>query len=133
MTVDDPTALIVGASAEELAHAEKCLSGWQCVAVTVDDETDARPASGAPGLVVVYARKDEKETLGVCRQLRNAPETSDAPILLVISRYLISQGNAVKRMGNADFIMTPFDEKEMRDKIAGSFGTSWPQGAGDGG
>ncbi|MCD4699442.1 MAG: hypothetical protein K8R91_02585, partial [Phycisphaerae bacterium] len=66
----------------------------------------------------------EKETLAICEQIRNAPETSDAPILLVISRYLISQVHAVRRMGNVVFIMTPFDEKQMRDKIAECFGIS---------
>jgi len=37
---------------------------------------------------------------------------------LVIGRYEITQGAAVSRMGNAGFIITPFDEKELRDKIA---------------
>ena len=62
--------------------------------------------------------------MGVCEELRSASEISEAPILLVISRYQIAQAHAVKRMGNAGFIMTPFDEKQMRGKIAECFGIS---------
>lgn len=70
-----------------------------------------------PGLIIVYARKTEKNTLAICGQLRNSPESSAVPILLAISRYQITQGSAVKRLGNATFIITPFQEKELRDKI----------------
>lgn len=67
---------------------------------------------------ILIAIKDEESTLTICEQLRNSPEDSSAPILLVIGRYEIQQGNAVRRMGNATFIMTPFGEKELREKIA---------------
>ena len=124
MTADDPIALVVGASAEELAHVRECLSGWRVAVGDVDGGADGCSLPERPGLIVVYARKAEKETFAVCERLRNAPETSDAPIPLVISRYLISQGHAVKRMGNGGFIMTPFDEKQMRDRIEECFGIS---------
>ena len=124
MMDSDLTALVVAASAEEFAHVEACLPDWKCVAVPLTEEgTGLSSIPTRTKLVIVYARKDKKGTLAICEELRNSPETAAAPILLVISRYLISQGNAVKRMGNADFIMTPFDEKEMHDKIAGCFGT----------
>jgi len=124
MAAGDSMALVVGASAEELEHVRDCLTGWCCAAMDVDGGTDGCSPSGRPELIVLYARKAEKETLAICEQLRNAPETSDAPILLVISRYLISQAHAVKRIGNASFIMTPFDEKQMHGKIAECFGMS---------
>ncbi len=73
--------------------------------------------SATPGLFVVYAQKSEKSTLAICEQLRNSPRTSAVPILLVISRYEITRGSAVKRMGNATFIITPFKEEELCDKI----------------
>ena len=66
---------------------------------------------------MVYARTQQKDTLAICEQLRSFPENSAAPILLVIGRYEISQGSAVKQMGNATFIITPFSEKELRGKI----------------
>ncbi len=124
MADGDSIALVVGAPAEDLEHVRECLTGWCCAAMDVDGGTDGCPPSGRPELIVLYARKAEKETLAICEQFRNAPETSDTPILLVISRYLISQAHPVKRMGNANFIMTPFDEKQMRGKIAECFGIS---------
>ena len=129
MTADDPIALVVGASAEEFDRATQCLPSWQCVSAAVDTrQADVRSVPKDVQLNLVFARKDENETLIVCKKLRNMPKTSGAPILLVIGRYLISQGHAVRRMGNAGFIMTPFDEKEMRDKLADAFGLALSQG-----
>jgi len=65
------------------------------------------------------ARKQQKDTLPICEQLRNSPESSAAPIVLVISRYELPQGNAVERMGNATFIITPFDQDKLREKATG--------------
>ena len=115
---DSSSAIVVGASEEEFDHVKQCLSDWQCVAESLtDDGTAVSSMPATPELFVIYAQKSEKSTLAICEQLRNSPETSAVPILLVISRYEITQGSAVKRMGNATFIMTPFKEEELRDKI----------------
>ncbi len=97
---DSSTVIVVGASEEEFGHVKQCLSDWQCVAESLkDDGTAVSSKPGTSGLFVVYAQKSEKNTLAVCEQLRNSPETLAVPILLVISRYEITQGSAVKRMG----------------------------------
>ena len=69
-------------------------------------------------LIIVHARKQQKSTVAVCEQLRGSPGNQATPILLVIGRYEITQGTAVRSMGNAAFIIAPFDEKELRDKVA---------------
>ncbi len=48
---------------------------------------------------------------------RPSVSNSAVPILLIIGRYEISQANVVKCMGNATFIIAPFDKKELQDKI----------------
>ncbi|MBL7106208.1 MAG: hypothetical protein ISS77_01200 [Phycisphaerae bacterium] len=116
--IDSSKVIVVGASEKEFDHVKQCLSDWQCVAESLNDDGTAvssKPATS--GLFVVYAQKSEKSTLAICEQLRNSPGTSAVPILLVISRYEITQGSAVKRMGNATFIITPFKEEELCDKI----------------
>ena len=114
----DLKAIVVGASEEEFAHVRQCLADWQCMNASLCDEKMA--VSSIPEiakLCVVYARKDQKNTLALCEQLRGSSGNSNIPILLVISRYELPQGNAVERMGNATFIITPFDQDELRDKI----------------
>jgi hypothetical protein len=43
------TAIVVGASEEELAHVQWCLSDWECVGVPLNDEdtgvSSIRPAA----------------------------------------------------------------------------------------
>ncbi len=76
--------------------------------------------------MIVYARKQQKDTLAICGQLRTSPESSAAPILFVISRYELPQGNSVERMGNAAFIITPFGRDELREKATRLLnGCSW--------
>ena len=116
----DSKAIVVGASEEEFAHVRQRLADWECMNASLCDEKMA--VSSIPEiakLCVVYARKDQKNTLALCEQLRGSPGNSDIPILLVISRYELSQGKAVERMGNAMLIIAPFDEDELREKAAG--------------
>ena len=113
------TVIVAGASAKESAHIEQCLPDWECVNAPLNDEETGICSIGTtPTLAIVYAQEEKKNTLAICEQLRNSSESSAAPILLVISRYEITQGNAVRRMGNAAFILTPFDEKELKNKTA---------------
>jgi PleD family two-component response regulator len=115
---DGSRVIVVGASEEEFDYVKQCLSDWQCVNAPLNDEgTAVSSLSATPGLFIVYAQKSEKDTLAICEQLRNSPGTSAVPILLAISRYEITQGSAVKRMGNATFIIAPFKEEELREKI----------------
>lgn len=111
--------LIVGAeSAEQVAHVKNCLLDWERETIVLDDEGTLSPEvlSSTPRLILLYARKDEEGTLSICRQLREAPATAGAPILVAISRYEIVVGNRVRDLGNADFIIRPFDEHELRSK-----------------
>ena len=51
-----------------------------------------------------------------CRRF-HMPDAPSILILAVIGRYEIGLGSAVKRMGNASFIIAPFTQGELRDKI----------------
>ncbi len=84
-----------------------------------DEQKHTRSISTTPAVAIVYAREEEENTLAICEQLRNSPQSSTTPILLIISisRYEITQRNATNRIGNAAFIVAPFYEKELRDKI----------------
>ncbi len=104
--------VVVGASEEEFDHVKQSLSDWQCVAASLNDEkTAASSMPATPGLFIVYAQKSEKNTLAICEQLRNSPGTSAVPILLAISRYEITQGSAVERMGKCNVYHNPFQRR----------------------
>jgi len=106
--------LVVGGSPEEIGRLEEWLPDWECVAVSVDADGTI-PAR--PRLALVYAQPKEEDTLSICRQLREVPASAEAPILLVMGRYQISQGSAVRSMGNDEFIAAPLSEERLRAKI----------------
>ena len=68
-------------------------------------------------VAVVYARREQDSTLAICDRLRNSPESSAVPILLVVGRYDITQGHAVSQKGNATFIICPFEETSLLDTL----------------
>ena len=118
--VSNRTALVAGASSEEFAHLQRCLSEWECVNAPLKNmKSCICPIGARPTLAILFAQKDEKNTLTICEQIRNSPENADVPILLIISRYEIIQGNAITRKGNATFLIAPFNEQELRDTCNG--------------
>jgi|GEM_PF-3616413 len=95
-------AIVVGASAEKFDHVKQCLSNWQCVTAPLnDEETEVSSMPAATEVIMVYARKNPKNTPAICEQLRNSPECSGAPMLLVINRYEISQGSGIRKATKA--------------------------------
>lgn len=111
---------IIGATSDEFLMIQKDLPEWVCENVLLSNEGTAFSSQFVnANLIIVYARKDEKVAFSICEQIRNSQENLNIPILLVISRYQIYLGNDVKRMGNAAFIFSPFNGKELELKIAG--------------
>ena len=108
------------------ADVQWCLSDWECMNASLCDERMAvYSIPEIARLCVVYAGKDRKNTLALCEQLRGSPGNFDIPILLAVSRYELSQGNAVERMGNAAFIISPFDQDELRGKTTELLKSCW--------
>ena len=113
-----PLAIVVGASTEQAAYVEKCLADWRCVDVPFANGGIDLPATdGDVKLAIVFAQKQEHDTVATCEQIRASRACADAPILLVIGRYEIGQGTSVRRMGNATFVLTPFSPQQLCDKI----------------
>jgi response regulator RpfG family c-di-GMP phosphodiesterase len=112
-------ALVVGASEEELSHIRTCLADWECPSAELgEDQRSVLEIPATLDVVVVHARKSEPDTLALCEHFRSAPQSAAVPILLVIGRYEITQGSAIMRMGNAAWLMAPFKEKELSQRIA---------------
>ena len=63
-----------------------------------------------------------ERTVSICGQRWNRPEIAEVPILLAVNKCAVGQGNEIRRIGNADFIITPFTEKNLRDEISTTLG-----------
>ncbi len=81
--------LVVGATREETIHIETCLKDWkyEIVPLNVEGTGIDSPIPNTPILMLVYARKDPKNTNALCEQLRKDSEEMEIPILLVVGRY----------------------------------------------
>ena len=119
---DQQTVAVIGASDEAFDHVRRCLVEWNCVKVPpAESGIEAASLPASVSLILLYARKVRQQTMAVCQRIRKPPESSDAPILLVISRYMMDQASAARRMGNASFVIAPFDQTQVRAKVAEFF------------
>ena len=91
-----------------------------------EEQVGLSSALPAADLMIVFARKEQERTLAICERLRKAPDRAATPLLLVIGRYEISQGSAMRNTGRATFIIAPFGEKELRANIDELLGSSHP-------
>jgi len=120
------TILVVGPTTQEFAHVVNCLSDWDCLLCPVDeDSTTISPPTPTPtpNVILVCARKEPERTVSICGQLWNRYGIADLPILLAVNKYAIAQGHEIRRLGKSDFIITPFTERFLREKVAAILGS----------
>ncbi len=116
----NPIILVVGATRKESIHIEKCLMEWKYEAVLLNAGTSgiAAPIPKSSIIMLVYAQEEQKDTIAICEQLRKDPEGATVPILLLISRYKMSQFYELRRrMKKIASIVPPFDQEEIRTRI----------------
>lgn len=112
--------LVVGVARKETIHIETCLKDLEYEILPLNDEGTgiALPMSKAPGLMLVYAQEDTKNTIAICEQLRKDPKGATTPILMVIGRYKMSQFYELrKRFDNIVSTIHPFNKEEICAKI----------------
>ncbi len=99
MTTTNSMILVVGATREETIHIETCLKDWkyEIVPLNIEGTGIDSPIPNTPILMLVHARKDQKNTIALCKQLRKDPKVAAIPILLIIGRYKMSQFYELRR------------------------------------
>ena len=109
------TILLVGVPIETEERIREFLPESQFFTVSLEDKV--APGLGSislisplpvdPKLILVYAQKEPTDTAAICRQLRGVRETASSPILLAVGRYQIGQGNDLRSLGDAAFVILP--------------------------
>jgi response regulator RpfG family c-di-GMP phosphodiesterase len=119
--------LVVGATCQETIHIETCLKDWkyEIVPLNVEGPSINSPIPNTPIMMLVYAQKDQKNTIALCNQLRKDPKVAAIPILLIIGRYKMSQFYELRRhMENIASVITPFNQEEIRTRTDEILGTT---------
>jgi DNA-binding response OmpR family regulator len=115
----NPTALVIGGTEEQFRDIDQKLIRWNFIRTALTEHgIQEMQFSSEPNLILLFAQDNEERVSAVCEQLRNRGKTSTAPILILISKYQIAQGNVVKSMGNADFLIKPFTREAIEEKVS---------------
>lgn len=116
---ENPTALIIGGTEEQFREVDQKLIRWNLIRTALTEHgIQEMQFSPEPSLILLFAQDNEERASAACEQLRSIGKTSTAPILILISKYQIAQGNAVKSMGNADFLIKPFTKEAIKEKVS---------------
>jgi hypothetical protein len=86
-----------------------------------------RSASGGADAVIVFPETyREKETLELCRRLRESPAFGDTPLLAAVNMYQMPLANSVKSMPDAAFVFTPIEAEDLIGRLARLTGREAP-------
>lgn len=110
------TVCAVNASEQEEGELRKALPASDLLLVSpeelIRDELPC-PISDV-GLVVVCTSQTGPETgCAFCNSLRQRQDLAEALLLLVVNRYEIHYGNAVRRLPKSHFLVAPLAADEM--------------------
>lgn len=88
------------------------------VAVAADGEAALRNAAAAiPDLVLLDLLLPKVDGYGVCRHLRERPETASVPVLILSATDAPDSPNRCRACGATDFIAKPFSVRDLKDRI----------------
>lgn len=113
--------LLVGATSGQVASLVNLMPEWTWLEAgagwpTVEEDL---PAQGPFDAVIVFAEKGrEKHTLALCEAIRNRRSVIGVPLLVAVDQYELDLGNKVRRLANANFLLTPVEKEELTRKLA---------------
>jgi hypothetical protein len=112
------TIAIIGADQPQYEKCCASLAKYALQRIPVEDGgVDTASLSQTTIAMLVFPGKTQSETLNICRQLRATSELSLIPLLLTVNRYDIVHGFVVRQTENAEILITPFTDQELRETI----------------
>lgn len=114
--------LLIEPEPEQVEQLEKGLPGWKCMVGgerDVDHVEELANEVDSLDAILVYAQTHEEDrALRLCEHLRQRPDASRIPLLVVITIYQMMLGNSVKKgLPNSDFVFRPIDTENLRGRI----------------
>ena len=82
-----------------------------------------------PDLVILDIRMPRVDGYKLCSAIRNNPENKNIKILVISGLMGAKDKDKIIKLGAADYLVKPFDNKELKTKIADLFG--WDKRAKD--
>jgi DNA-binding response OmpR family regulator len=113
-------AIAFDVDAESLASLREALTGWE-IEVTWGATTDSLDRDWAPAgadLLVVGARDEVAETLGLCRTLRSQAGRAHTPLLVLVPPGQQMLIGAALEAGARRCLLLPIHPKEVTSLLA---------------
>ncbi|MHC4641759.1 MAG: response regulator [Planctomycetota bacterium] len=114
-----PTVLVVDDNQENLELLQAYLEDIDCEAISARDGLEALDiiSSNAPDLILLDVMMPKMSGFEVCKRLKNDPNTSDIPIIMVTA---LNEFGDIERgidSGTDDFISKPVNKLELLTRV----------------
>ena len=94
------------------------VGGWEVLTASSGEEGLGKAAAEQPDAILLDVMMPGMNGLEVARHLRDDPETSDIPIIVVSAKAQESDLNAGRTAGVDDYVTKPFDPFELLERVA---------------
>jgi two-component system alkaline phosphatase synthesis response regulator PhoP len=114
-----PTILVVDDDQQNLELVQAYLEDIECETVAARDGIEALElvAGGKPDLILLDVMMPKMSGFEVCRRLKNDPETSQIPVIMVTA---LNEFGDIERgidSGTDDFVSKPINKLELLTRI----------------
>ena len=113
------TILIVDDSGTELQHLKTILesAGYRTIQASSGNEAIAVSEEMKPDAIMLDIIMDDGDGYKACRSIKKNPATTETPIIMVSSKANPADLQWASRLGAADYIVKPYADQEVLDKI----------------
>jgi len=113
------TILIVDDSGTELQHLKNILedAGYNTIQAKSGNQAIAVANEMKPDAVMLDIIMDDGDGYKACRSIKKNPEMTERPIIMVSSKANPADIQWATRLGASDYIVKPYAEKEVLEKI----------------
>ena len=113
------TILIVDDSGTQLKHLKTILedAGYRTIQASSGNEAIAVSEKMKPDAIMLDIIMDDGDGYKACRSIKKNPATTETPIIMVSSKDNPADLQWASRLGAADYIVKPYEDKEVLEKI----------------
>ncbi len=113
------TILIADDSETQLAHLKSILesAGYTTITASSGNQAVTLSEKMKPDAIMLDIVMEDGDGYKACRAIRKNPTLSNTPVIMISSKSNPVDKQWAKQLGASDYIVKPYEDKEVLDKL----------------